>query len=108
MAGTILGPVPPGEILKEEFLDRFGLSSYALAKELNVPTNRITGIVNGERAITAETLRLSRYFGTTPDFWMNLQTHYDLEVTSRKEAARIEKEVARRVAGGERNSERAA
>ena len=99
MAGTTLGPVPPGEILKEEFLDPFGLSSYALAKELNVPTNRITGIVNGERAITADTaLRLSRYFGTTPDFWMNLQTHYDLDVTSRKEAARIEKEVARRVA----------
>ena len=101
MAGTTLAPVPPGEILKEEFLDPFGLSSYALAKELNVPTNRITGIVNGERAITAETaLRLSRYFGTTPDFWMNLQTHYDLEVTSRKEAARIEREVPRLVARG--------
>ena len=101
MAGTTLGPVPPGEILKEEFLDPFDLSSYALAKELNVPTNRITGIVNGERAITAETaLRLSRYFGTTPDFWMNLQTHYDLEVTSRKKAARIEKEVSRRIASG--------
>jgi antitoxin HigA-1 len=101
MAGTTLGPVPPGEILKEEFLDPFGLSSYALAKELNVPTNRVTGIVNGERAITADTaLRLSRYFGTTPAFWMNLQTHYDLEVTSRKEAARIEREVPRRVAHG--------
>ena len=99
MAGTTLGPVPPGEILKEEFLDPFGLSSYALAKELNVPTNRVTGIVNGERAITADTaLRLSRYFGTTPAFWMNLQTHYDLEMTSRKEAARIEREVPRRVA----------
>jgi addiction module HigA family antidote len=101
MAGITLGPVPPGEILKEEFLDPFGLSSYALAKELNVPTNRVTGIVNGERAITADTaLRLSRYFGTTPAFWMNLQTHYDLEVTSRKEAARIEREVPRRVANG--------
>jgi antitoxin HigA-1 len=101
MAGTTLGPVPPGEILKEEFLDPFGLSSYALAKELSVPTNRVTGIVNGERAITADTaLRLSRYFGTTPAFWMNLQTHYDLEVTSRKEAARIEKEVPRRAANG--------
>lgn len=101
MAGTTLGPVPPGEILKEEFLDPFGLSSYALAKELNVPTNRVTGIVNGERAITADTaLRLSRYFGTTAAFWMNLQTHYDLEVTSRKEAARIQREVPRRVANG--------
>jgi addiction module HigA family antidote len=101
MAETTLGPVPPGEILKEEFLLPFGLSSYALAKDLNVPTNRVTGIVNGERAITADTaLRLSRYFGTTPNFWMNLQTHYDLEVTSRKEAARIEKEVPRRAASG--------
>jgi addiction module HigA family antidote len=101
MAETTLGPVPPGEILKEGFLLPFGLSSYALAKDLNVPTNRVTGIVNGERAITADTaLRLSRYFGTTPNFWMNLQTHYDLEVTSRKEAARIEKEVPRRAASG--------
>lgn len=99
MAVTTLGPVPPGEILKEEFLDPLSLSSYALAKELHVPTNRITGIVNGERAITAETaLRLSRYFGTTPDFWMNLQTHYDLEMTRRKDAARIDREVQRRVA----------
>jgi addiction module HigA family antidote len=99
MAAKTLGPVPPGEILSEEFLGPMGLSAYALAKALSVPTNRITGIVNGERAITAETaLRLSRYFGTTPDFWMNLQMHYDLEVTSRKKAARIEKEVPRRVA----------
>lgn len=94
-----LGPVTPGEILNEEFLGPFGITAYALAKALRVPTNRITGIVNGTRAITADTaLRLSRYFGTTPDFWLNLQTHFDLEVTSRKEAARIEKEVPRRVA----------
>jgi addiction module HigA family antidote len=99
MAGKTLGPVPPGEILSEEFLAPLGISSYALAKALRVPTNRITGIVNGERAITAETaLRLSRYFGTSPDFWLNLQMFYDLEVTSRKQSARIEKEVQRRVA----------
>jgi antitoxin HigA-1 len=99
MAGKTLGPVPPGEILSEEFLAALGISSYALAKALRVPTNRITGIVNGERAITAETaLRLSRYFGTSPDFWLNLQMFYDLEVTSRKQSARIEKEVQRRVA----------
>lgn len=99
MAGKTLGPVPPGEILSEEFLTPLGISSYALAKALRVPTNRITGIVNGERAITAETaLRLSRYFGTSPDFWLNLQMFYDLEVTSRKQSARIEKEVQRRVA----------
>lgn len=97
MAATTLGPVPPGEILKEEFLVPLGISAYALAKELHVPTNRVTGIVNGERAITADTaLRLARYFGTSPDFWMNLQTHFDLEVTSRKEATRIEREVPRR------------
>jgi addiction module HigA family antidote len=101
MAGKTLGPVTPGEILSEEFLAPLGISSYALAKALRVPTNRITGIVNGERAITAETaLRLSRYFGTSPDFWLNLQMFYDLEVTSRKKAARIEKEVPRRVANG--------
>ncbi len=97
MAGTTLDPVPPGEILKEEFLVPLGVSAYALAKALHVPTNRVTGIVNGDRAITAETaLRLSRYVGTTPDFWMNLQTYFDLQVTSRREAARIEKEVPRR------------
>jgi addiction module HigA family antidote len=61
-----------------------GLSAYALAKALSVPTNRVTGIVNGERTITADTaLRLSQFFGTTPDFWMNLQTHYDLTVARR-------------------------
>jgi len=96
-----LGPVTPGEILSEEFLGPLGITAYALAKTLRVPTNRITGIVNGERAITAETaLRLSRYFGTTPDFWLNLQIYYDLAVTSRKESARIEREVPRRVASG--------
>jgi addiction module HigA family antidote len=100
MAGT-LGPVPPGEILKEEFLDPLGISAYALAKILRVPTNRITGIVNGERSVTADTaLRLSRYFGTTPDFWLNLQTHFDLQVTARADAARIEREVPRRTAKG--------
>jgi addiction module HigA family antidote len=101
MTGKTLGPVPPGEVLSEEFLGPLGISSYALAKALRVPTNRITGIVNGERAITAETaLRLSRYFGTTPEFWLNLQMFYDLDVTSRKQAARIEKEVPRRAANG--------
>jgi plasmid maintenance system antidote protein VapI len=60
-----------------------------------------TGIVNGERSISADTaLRLSRYFGTTPDFWLNLRTHFDLQMTARKDSARIEREVPRRVASG--------
>jgi addiction module HigA family antidote len=93
-------PIHPGEILKSEFLDELGLSAYALAKALSVPTNRVTGIINGERAITAETaLRLARFFGTTPEFWLNLQTHYDLTVTSRRDAKRIDREVEQRAAG---------
>jgi antitoxin HigA-1 len=87
-------PIHPGEILKMEFLDELGLSAYALAKALHVPTNRMTGIVNGERSITAETaLRLARFFGTTPEFWLNLQTHYDLTIAARREAKKIEREV---------------
>ena len=88
-------PIHPGEILKTEFLDELGLTAYALAKALRVPPNRITGIVNGERAITADTaLRLARYFGTTPEFWLNLQSHYDLSVTRRTSGTIIEREVA--------------
>lgn len=87
-------PIHPGEILKTEFLDELDLTAYALAKALRVPSNRITAIVNGERAITADTaLRLARFFGTTPDLWMNLQSHYDLAVASRAEAKKIEREV---------------
>jgi addiction module HigA family antidote len=91
----LMKPVSPGEVLKEEFLDPLNVSAYALAKAIRVPTNRVTGIVNGERSITAETaLRFARFFGTTADFWMNLQSQYDLTVASRRDAARIEKEVA--------------
>lgn len=89
-------PVHPGEVLKAEFLDEIGVSAYALAKALCVPANRVTGIINGERAITAETaLRLARFFGTTDCFWMNLQSSYDLALARRKDAARIQREVAR-------------
>ncbi len=78
-------PIHPGEILLDEFLNEFGVTSYALAKAIGVPTNRVTGIVNGERSITADTaLRLARFFGNSPKFWMNLQTHYDLEVAERR------------------------
>lgn len=94
-------PIHPGEILKTEFLDELELSAYALAKALRVPVNRITGIIKGERAITADTaLRLARFFDTTPEFWLNLQTHYDLTITSRREARRIDREVPRRAANG--------
>jgi len=89
-------PIHPGEILKSEFLDEMNLSAYALARALHVPPNRVTGIVNGERAISADTaLRLSRFFGTTPQFWLNLQTHYDLTVAERVYAKKIEAEVQR-------------
>ncbi|HZX22417.1 MAG TPA: HigA family addiction module antitoxin [Woeseiaceae bacterium] len=88
-------PIHPGEILKEEFLEELDLSAYALAKALKVPVNRITGIVNGDRAITADTaLRLSRYFGNSPEFWLNLQVRYDLELARRLSGDRIRKEVA--------------
>ena len=73
-------PVHPGEILGEE-LRELGLSANALAKALDVPTNRITAILNGQRGITADTaLRLSRYFGTTPQLWQNLQNAYELRM----------------------------
>jgi addiction module HigA family antidote len=74
-----LPPVHPGEPLRETLAD-MGLSMNQLAHAIHVPANRISGIVGGQRSITGETaLRLARYFGTTPDYWMNLQAHYDLE-----------------------------
>jgi len=89
-------PVHPGEVLKAEFLDEIGVSAYALAKALCVPANRVTAIINGERAITAETaLRLARFFGTTDFFWMNLQSNYELAVARQRDAARIKQEVVR-------------
>ncbi len=74
-------PVHPGETLREDFLTPLGMTLHRLAMELNVPATRVNDIVRGKRAITADTaLRLARYFGTTPQFWMNLQTNYDLEL----------------------------
>jgi len=76
-----LPPLHPGEVLREEFLGPTGLSAYALAKALHVPLNRITAILAGNRAVSADTaLRLGLFFGTTPEFWINLQGAYDLEV----------------------------
>jgi addiction module HigA family antidote len=87
-------PVHPGEILSEEFLKPLELSMNQLALALRVPANRINAIVAGERGITADTaLRLGRYFGTSAQFWINLQARFDLESTKDKLAAKIEREV---------------
>ena len=76
----LLAPVHPGEILKEEFMKPLGLSANALARALRVPPNRISAIVNESRSVTADTaLRLAKAFGSTPDFWLNLQKQYDLD-----------------------------
>ncbi|MBB71172.1 MAG: addiction module antidote protein, HigA family [Legionellales bacterium] len=86
----------PGEILRDE-LDELDLSANAFAKKLHVPVNRITAILNGQRAITADTaLRLATYFGTTPEFWLNLQTAFDLKNAIAASGKIIEKEVEHR------------
>lgn len=78
--GKKMTPIHPGEILVEEFLRPLGITQYRLAKDISVPPRRINEIVHGKRSISADTaLRLSRYFGTSERFWMNLQSRYDLE-----------------------------
>ncbi len=87
-------PIHPGEFLREDFLVPLGLSANALAIALRVPVTRISEIVRERRGITADTaLRLARYFGTTPDFWMKMQMSYDLALASREVNARIEVEI---------------
>ncbi len=89
-----LEPVHPGEILLEEFLKPMGISQYRLAKDIGVHPRRINEIVHGERSITADTaLRLSRYFGLSERFWLNLQSRYDLEVQKDRLKGQLEKEV---------------
>lgn len=89
-----LPPIHPGEILLEEFLKPMELSQYRLAKEINVPARRINEIVHGKRSISPDTaLRLSRYFGLSERFWLNLQTRYDLEMEKDRLAGRLETEV---------------
>ena len=79
-SATTIEPIHPGEILAGEFLEPIGLSASALGRHIGVPANRITEILNGRRGISGDTaLRLAMAFGTTPDFWVNLQSHYDLE-----------------------------
>jgi addiction module HigA family antidote len=93
-------PVHPGEILLEEFLKPMGISQYRLAKDISVHPRRINEIVHGKRSITANTaLRLSRYFGLSERFWMNLQARYDLEMEKDRFAEQLETEVQVLAAG---------
>ena len=89
-----MAPIHPGTILQEEFLEPMGISQYRLAKDTSVPPRRINEIIHGKRSITADTaLRLGKFFNMTPQFWMNLQTRYYLEVAEDNLADRLDKEV---------------
>ncbi|HEY3643634.1 MAG TPA: HigA family addiction module antitoxin [Xanthobacteraceae bacterium] len=100
MADNEFAPITPGEMLKEEFLAEHRLSQNRLAKAIGISPNRIAEIVNNRRRITADTaLRLGLYFGNSPEFWMNLQTHYDLKMARRNlKAADAKRIKARRAA----------
>jgi len=101
MTDKIYPRIHPGEILLEEFMEPPGLTQNKLAEALGVDPGRINRIVTGKSRITADTaLRLARYFGTTPRWWMNLQSKYDLEVAQDKKAAEIEKTVQARSTDG--------
>ena len=90
----LLPPISPGQILQEEFLEPLNMSMNQLATSLDVPANRISAIIHGSRSVTADTaMRLSRFFGNTPRFWLNLQSLYDLEVAEAAFSGEIEKQV---------------
>ena len=94
MKNKKMPPIHPGEILIEEFLKPMGISQYRLAKDISVPPRRINEIVHGKRSITADTaLRLGRFFEIAPQFWLNLQNRFDLEVAEDLLADRLDKEV---------------
>ena len=94
MKSKLLNNITPGEILDEEFLQPMGITQYRLAKDIGVPPRRINEIVHGQRAITADTaLRLGRYFSVSPEFWLNLQSNYELEQQQARLAGRLVKEV---------------
>jgi addiction module HigA family antidote len=96
---TKLPPVHPGEILLMEFLKPMGVTQYAVAKGISVPPRRINEIVLGKRAISADTaMRLGRYFGMEPQFWLNLQSRYDLETAAHTLGDRLNREVKPRAA----------
>lgn len=99
VTGERLPPITPGEILRREFLEPMGISVYALAKAIKVTRSRVNDIALGRRAITAGTaLRLARYFGTTPEFWVNLQTAFDLATAKATLADQVNAEVTPRAA----------
>jgi antitoxin HigA-1 len=90
----LLDPITPGEILRDEFMAEYGLSQNKLALELHVPASLVNRIVNNKLRISAEmALRLGRFFGTSPQFWLNLQTGYDLRIAQRQAATEIEAQV---------------
>jgi addiction module HigA family antidote len=90
MVEKIYPPIHPGEVLMEDFIEAFGITQNRLAVSIGVPPRRINEIVHGKRAITADTaLRLGRYFGIEPQFWLNLQTRYDLEVAEDRVADQV-------------------
>ena len=91
---NLLDPITPGEILREDFMEPLGISINPLSRDLSGPPNRISEIVNGKRSMTADTaLRLQRYFGVEAQFWLNLQTEYDLRMIKRKIWSDIERRI---------------
>jgi antitoxin HigA-1 len=99
MAKNGMRPVSPGEIIRQDVLEELGMSANALARALGVPANRVTAILNGTRAVTADTaLRLGRYLGTTPQFWLNLQSSYDLRKAEQEVGSSISRSVKPRAA----------
>ena len=89
-----LSPITPGDVLLEEFLGPMGISQNQLAKDIQVPANRISQLVRGKREISTDTaLRLGRYFGIEPEFWLNLQVRYNMKIVQSKVGKKIEKEV---------------
>jgi addiction module HigA family antidote len=89
-----LSPIHPGEILMEEFIEPHRITQYRVAKDIGVPPRRINEIVLGRRSITADTaLRLGRYFGTTAQFWLNLQARHDLETEQERLKKRLDRQI---------------
>jgi len=106
---TQLTPITPGDVLLEEFLQPMKITQNQLAKDIHVPANRISQIIHGKREITADTaLRLGRYFGIEPEFWLNLQMRYNMKIAKRKVGRKIEKEVRPHVVPSSRNDHVAA
>jgi addiction module HigA family antidote len=99
MSRKQLDPIPPGEILREEFMRPLGITVTALARDIGVPANRISQIVNGKRALSADTaLRLGKYFGMSPEIWLDLQSEYELRLARRTTWRHVEPRVRTRVA----------